>query len=434
MIASKPTKKRFLDRVAEKYGVAIAVLDESSNEKALANNNSICAALYNSQDFGHRCAEYCGAAFAATRNTDAVFEYECHAGLTCKAIAVQDAGAPYVAIVGRSFIGSDKYREATTKAIDGEWRRFRPTEFFANILISGSSAILDGPIARLRRFVGEPAKDQILELPQEATTGIKPGASPTQEQFKSSGRDSEIDEMIERFRVRRASPAASEKPYAAGVLPATVRPIASLLGMSLVEACSHVVAEIASRHDVESVMWLERRADGFAPVAARGDFAGREVLIRIDPSSDLVQSALRENRPIRMVERGRDASESRLLKLFPVGVGSKIGGAIAFAKVPESQELDNAVLEVAASIGPQLEILRLRSEVAERDWLAGAVKRFSENLKRIDTEDFWTHLTQISAELLQAERASLLIQNEGSNELYAKAAIGVRTDLFHTPN
>ncbi|MCV5198292.1 hypothetical protein OFM41_33150, partial [Escherichia coli] len=76
---------------------------------------------------------------------------------------------------------------------------------------------------------------------------------------------------------------------------------------------------------------------------------------------------------------------------------------------------------------------RLRDEVARRDWLARSVRQFNESLKRIDADDFWTHVTQVSAELLQAERASLLVKKEGTDKLQARAAIGARVNLFAEP-
>ena len=60
--------------------------------------------------------------------------------------------------------------------------------------------------------------------------------------------------------------------------------------------------------------------------------------------------------------------------------------------------------------------------------------RFSESLKRIDAEDFWTHVTQVSAELVQSERASLLLRNEQAEGFVAKAAVGARVNLLAEPN
>ncbi len=56
------------------------------------------------------------------------------------------------------------------------------------------------------------------------------------------------------------------------------------------------------------------------------------------------------------------------------------------------------------------------------------MQRFNENLSEIDSEDFWFRLTQISAELMRAERSSLLMFDEKSEKLSFKAAIGSNAD------
>ena len=58
----------------------------------------------------------------------------------------------------------------------------------------------------------------------------------------------------------------------------------------------------------------------------------------------------------------------------------------------------------------------------------------NQSLRRIDAEDFWLRITQVSAELLGAERASILVRNEKSNSLHAKAAIGSRINLLSEPS
>ena len=111
-------KQEMLDRVAEGHGVAVVVLDDQSVEISASNNNSICRALYPSKKFGSRCAEYCGVAFRETSD-GADFEYECHAGLKCKAGRIVEKGKPFVAIVGRTFTSAENYRKATDRATAG---------------------------------------------------------------------------------------------------------------------------------------------------------------------------------------------------------------------------------------------------------------------------------------------------------------------------
>jgi len=145
-------KGKFLHDIAEDNGVAVVVLDENNDEAATANNNSICGALWNSEEFRSRCDLDCGRAFTNTNNGKP-FEYECHAGLSCRALPVEDNGQRFVAIIGRTFLSALKYRNATEKAISGEWNKFKPTEFFKNVLMSGSTAGIDNAAAGLSKFV-----------------------------------------------------------------------------------------------------------------------------------------------------------------------------------------------------------------------------------------------------------------------------------------
>jgi ligand-binding sensor protein len=136
-------KQKFLDSLADENGVAIVVVDSDSHEVSVSNNNSMCRNLYSSAEFAPSCAQFCGKAFERAVEAGKMIEYECYAGLTCKAVPVTDRGTQFVAIVGRTFLKAENYRKATEKAVSGEWSRFRPSEFFENILMTGSKASLE---------------------------------------------------------------------------------------------------------------------------------------------------------------------------------------------------------------------------------------------------------------------------------------------------
>jgi diguanylate cyclase (GGDEF)-like protein len=94
-------------------------------------------------------------------------------------------------------------------------------------------------------------------------------------------------------------------------------------------------------------------------------------------------------------------------------------------------ELNSRILKFCRYVASRLEILRLREAVAERERVSRMLKEFNEELRNIDAENFWQKLTRVSADLVRAERASLLVR--GSTEvLTAKAAIGARVDLLYT--
>src|SRR5205814_1400532 len=60
---------------------------------------------------------------------------------------------------------------------------------------------------------------------------------------------------------------------------------------------------------------------------------------------------------------------------------------------------------------------------------ANAIRRLSDSLRGIDADDFWMHLIQNAAEILRAERASLLILDEKSGDLEIKAIIGAKHEV-----
>src|SRR5688500_3383905 len=175
-MSSPPQKKeKFLDRLADENGVAIVVVDAENNDVSVSNNNSMCRCLYGSKEFAPACDRYCGRAYEWAAAAGNPVDYECHAGLSCRAVPVSEGGKQFVAIVGRTCLKAERYREATEKAITGEWRHVRPTEFFENVLISGSAEGIDRAANRLEKFADR-KRDDILELDKPTAAKAAPAA------------------------------------------------------------------------------------------------------------------------------------------------------------------------------------------------------------------------------------------------------------------
>ncbi len=411
--------------VAEENGVAVAILDAQSKETAVANNNSICNELWNSPKFHSRCAEFCGKAFANTSNGKP-FDYECHAGLNCRAVPVEDKGRRFVAIVGRTFTKSENYRKATENAISGEWNGVKPTEFFENILMSGSTDGIEKAAQKLSRFmVREP--DDILEIDPKPTVETD-----------------ELSEMIRRFNedtpveapVEQAVHELATVDKSQSIAAAEFRSLyGNLMFFDYREACSAVIGFLQAHFNFSSVIWFERYGDKFAPLSSRGELRDKPIRINLSPDNSRIIESADSEKPLVLRERRGDSPDrdSRTLSLFPAKVGREIRCAVAISgDVEETQQAE--VVRVLKAVVPQIEILRLRDEVENRDTVAIGLKRFNESLSRVDADDFWMRVTQTSAELLNAERASLLILDEAENKLTAKAAIGSAIDLINAEN
>lgn len=438
-MSSPQKKEKFLDRLAEENGVAIVVVDAEGNTPSVSNNNSMCRNLYGSAEFAPACDRFCGKAFEWATSEGKPVDYECYAGLACRAVPVWEGRQQFVTIVGRTFLKAEKYREATEKAITGEWRQFRPTDFFENVLIAGSAQPIDRAAARLEKF-SDPGRNDILELerlsvappPEPEEKAVEMPAEPDREK---------INDLINKFR-EETEKAADDLEAAVSYEVQQDRKAAaewrslfgSLMKMDYREACSSVLAYLKDRYSLDSLVWLERRDDRLEMLTGIGELSDKSVKIGVKAANIRLLDAARKEIPVEFRERRKEGGEGeRTLSVFPVMVGGEVRGGIGVnSRIADAEHRRN-ISRFAQTLASQLEILRLRDEVANRDWLSRAVIKFSENLRGIDSDDFWVRLTQVSAELVGAERASILVRNEKSESLHAKAAIGARVNLQSLP-
>lgn len=432
-MTSSRKKEKFLDRLAEESGVAVIIVDAEGETPSESNNNSMCRNLYGSKEFAPECDKFCGKAYQWAAEAGKPVDYECYAGLSCRAVPVWEGRQQFAAIVGRTFLKAERYREATERAITGDWRQFPPTDFFENVLIAGSTQSIERAASKLDKF-SDPGRNDILELDRLTVT---PPQTPPQPDASSELEQERIDELISKFR--------EETEKAAGELEAAVsyevqqdRKAAaewrslfgSLMKMEYREACSRVLTYLKERYSLDSLVWLERRNGKLAMHVGIGELAGKSIKIGVEAVHKRLLDAAENEVPVEFRERRSEGEKGeRVLSLFPVLVGGEVRGAIGINSHITDDEQKRHISRFAQTLASQLEILRLRDEVARRDWLSRAVTRFNDELRRIDSEDFWMRIAQVSAELIGAERASILVRNEKSNTLHAKAAIGSRADL-----
>jgi diguanylate cyclase (GGDEF)-like protein len=408
-------KGKFLHDLADENGVAVVVLDEQNNEAAAANNNSICRTLWYSEEFSPACDRDCGQAFAKTASGDP-FDYECHAGLTCRAVPVQDHGQRFVAIVGRTFLDSAKYRRATEKAISGEWSAFKPSEFFENVLMSGSSSGIEHAAETLSRFAVSES-DSAIEV-----------------QPRSEVPADEIPEIVRQPDNTRSEAIEAQRPESD--LAAIRSLVGSLMRLEYREACAAVLDFLQDRNRFPSLIWLERRGDLLSALITRGELQGKPVRINLPADNPRLIEASAVDEPLVLRERRDNAGHDsgRVLSLFPSKVGNEIRSAIAIEADIADDRVTSEIVRLSKAVAPQIEILRLRDQVSNSESFARGLMKFNESLRRIDADDFWMHVMQASAELLRAERVSLLILDENTDKLSAKAAIGSAIDLYTAEN
>ncbi|MEP6786849.1 MAG: diguanylate cyclase [Acidobacteriota bacterium] len=420
-----------IDRLADESGLAIAIVDGSAREILAANNNSICRTLNPDSEFTGQCAEFCGTALDKTTEAGAAVSFTCHAGLECRAVPVRDPQRPLVAIVGRTFVRAEDYRKATTRAISGDWSQYPPSQFFENILLTGSADVIEKTANAAEAILAKAlAAAAAVKAEEEAKPPSEPDTPPLETTFPYT-----FDSVEQVTPAGEKAPTTPVDQVQAERRTAEMRAwrsfFGSLLKTDYPKATNSILEFLAAKYGFSSLTWLERKDRTFENVATFGEMKQRKVRLGITTDDARLNEALQNERPLELSERASDEGETtaRTMSLFPVGVGGTISGAIAILDQITDEDVKKQIARICNSIAPQIEILRLRCEVARGETLSTAVRRFSESLKRLDTDDLWLNLTRNAAEMLHAERASLLIYDEEAENLEIKAIIGARSEM-----
>lgn len=404
------------DELAEKTGLAIVLTDENSPALAKANNNSMCEMLYNSEEFAPECQKFCGQAFERATEAGKSVAYQCYADLNCIAVPVKYEEKQFVAIVGRTFTKAEDYRRATTRAIEGDWKKFPTDEFFENVLLSSSNEAVEKLAQKVEKFF---AKKKVSN-PESQVSSSAPQIPIREETAANSGQRT-TDEVLN---PQSAIPNPKSKHWRSL--------LGSLLDLSYRQACFLILQFVADRFSIADAAWLERRESRLETVYALGKLKRREIQISLAANDERLFDALRSEAPLEMRERqtGETGEPPQTIRLFPTAIGGEIQSALIVGDALEDETEKRQLARFCQAISAELEILRLREQLAQRSRLENAVGKFNESLKRIDSEDFWSQLTNLSAELLKAERSSLLVFDEKSDEFIAKAATGIKSDLI----
>jgi diguanylate cyclase (GGDEF)-like protein len=456
------TPENQLEKIADESGLAVIIVDGRASVLK-ANNNSICEQLYASADFAPRCAADCGRAFQTATEAGAPVAYECHAGLDCLAVPLKTE-KPLVAIVGRTFTKAENYRKATERAISGDWRKFPPTRFFENVLINGSlknletaaqrvEALGDGVLEAGQRSGAEAEKGfvepqihdkQPATAAEKRTTDEKQtnGEKQTTGEKRTTGNEPRTSDRAPL--TKRVEEFHRPTPQAAPQIETTARKtiedteeiaawrslFGTLFELTYREACLSLMKFLARRYSLSSLAWLERRENRFESILATGTLEGQQFKINLPVNDKLLFDALEKEISLDLRERAKNGEKSnpQTISLFPVAVGGEIQSALVVADDLRADELKRRIARFCKTIAEQLEIMRLREEVKRRSWLSDAVEKFNQSLKNLDNDDFWSHLTRVSAELMRAERSSLLIFDEKNDSLTVKAAIGATAE------
>lgn len=430
------TERNVFERLAAESGLAIVVVDENASVVSESNNNSMCRVLYNSPKFAPVCDEYCGKAFEWASNSDAPVEYECYGGLKCSAVKIELNEKPLVAIVGRTFLKAENYRNATERAISGDWNEFPPSRFFENVLLTGSEKKIEKLVKKIGNLTEEESR-VIIALDEKNLIEIPSGKT------EKSNETVQLNDLIKQF--QNNEPVEIKAGSREEILPESlIKPeeikvwrsfFGSLLEMKYHRALASILDFVSTRYSLSSLAWLERKNNHLEVISTFGKLQNEQFQINIPADDKRLLKALKNDTSLELRERNsaeKQTTDRRAIQLFPVPVGEEIRAALVIADEIADENKKHHVSKFCRSISTELEILRLRDEIERRSRTANAVSRLNETLTDIDNEDFWSRLLQIAVELMQAERGSILVFDEKANALKSVSAIGVRADFIKT--
>jgi diguanylate cyclase (GGDEF)-like protein len=200
-------------------------------------------------------------------------------------------------------------------------------------------------------------------------------------------------------------------------------------GGSLEEACRKAVRTLVEEYGVTSLALLLRADDSFYSVCATGAFEKKPPRVALKPKEIKLLLAATHADSIAVPAAGRASSKhEEAVELFPLTVGEEIKGALLVGDRDLADERRAALATFCRDISMPLELLRLREELERRVRAATQLRAFTEVVNSTRPEDAYATILRHLAELLRAERGSLLLFDEGAGELAVKAIVGPRSE------
>lgn len=195
-------------------------------------------------------------------------------------------------------------------------------------------------------------------------------------------------------------------------------------GVTYKEACRMAVRRLAESHDLKAVALLRRVGQTFVASYAAGEFESVQLRIPVDAQDKVLLAASQEGRPLTVRDDHAESGGEAAAMLFPLIVGDEIKGALLIGDLPLGEIVNRALFDYAREIALPLEVLSLREELSERARVAAHLQTLTERINTGGPEGAYATIIHYSAELLHAERVSLLMFDQASNQLAMKAAMG----------
>jgi diguanylate cyclase (GGDEF)-like protein len=394
----------------------------------VSNNNSICHAFQSSPKHVRLCDPYCGQAHERALKAGTATHYRCHAGLHCFTMPVQiSKGKKKLAVIGgRAFLTSADYRVLAERFRVGDLQELLTSDLFKNVV-----------------FASRQDLDDLAGQVAEAAAQFKPGKAETEaqtaakiEREESSAPEASKDERDALAPLPAASFQEAQPPSTARVGLFHSRYFQP--GGAFSEACGTALDSLAQKYQLKSLALLMRDKNSLVFACGKGRFelAPPHVEIGLKDARLGVVSKARTSLPLNeeaegykpAASRQESTDASKTAELFPLVVGDEVKAALLVAGTTLTDEKRAAISNYCRDIALPLEVMRLRTELEQRTMFTDYLQSFTERIYSLEPADTYHSILYHSAELLRAERGSLLLFDEASNELSVKAALGLNAD------
>jgi len=381
---------------------------------AVSNNNSICHAFQSSPKHAHLCEPYCGVAYKRARESVTDAHYRCHAGLHCAAVPIEIQGRKLAVIGGRAFLKSADYRQLGERIRAGDLQDLLSTDLFKNVIFAAQED-LQALRPRVLNLVADYEHNASIEA-------ISLSTPETIEQIAVSAKSG----------VESAAGADASEDFV------DEHSASDLSLENVFRAAAKVLGE---KYDLVSFALLVGDKHDFSPALVAGKFQKQSYRLDFTGEDILFAEAARKEHSLPVYEntRGRLSLHAAApqqtrdeakptLELFPLIVGHRAKDALLVGDAKLTNAKRRVLLEFCQSLALPLEILRLRGELEKHTRAAANLRHFAERVNTVAPAESYLSILQHSAELLRAERGSLLMFDEASNELAVKASIGFHTE------
>ena len=406
----------------------------------VSNNNSICRAFQSSPEHVHLCDPFCGVAHERATKAQDVVHYRCHAGLHCFTMPVElDAKRQLAVIGGRAFLTSADYRALAERFRTGDLQDLLSGDIFQDVIFAARQDLDD-----LARSIAETTK----RLSTRQRTGEHAATSPAPPPPPASKREGvEVSQEEAPAKIKNEkSPTGSaleEQPLKqdADSRSALLHTRYFQAESDFKEACTSALQVLAGKHKLVSLALLLRERGTFVPACSKGRYEEIPVHIEIGlkdarlfaTAKAATSLVLRETpegfKPAGTIRKQVAETPEKTAELFPLIVGDEVKAALLVGDTELADEKRRAISTYCREIALPLEVLRLRHELEQRARFAEHLQTFGERINTAGAGETYDAILRMSAELLHAERGSLLLFDEASNELAVKAAVGPRADI-----